>query len=164
MFIANVVLSVISPAVLPPRVAVHFGLGGTADSWAPGYVNTLFFIGINTFLFLCFYFTPRLAFRFSAEWINLPNKEYWLRTENKSRTIFMFSSFMWKFGTGLFLFLFFVQLLTIRANLSQPVKLDEELFLSGLIFFMVYSVYWCIKLYRNFRFPKEMGNARRPTE
>jgi uncharacterized membrane protein len=154
LFVANVVLGLVSLVLLPPRVAIHFGSGGTADSWAPSCVNTLFFIGMNAFVFLILYLTPRLVFRFPARWINLPNKDYWLRSENRARTVGMFSSLMWEFGSALFLFLLAVQLLTIQANLSQPVKLNERIFLPALILFILYSVYWCIKLLRAFRLPK----------
>ncbi|MGZ3494351.1 MAG: hypothetical protein ACXWM6_06635, partial [Thermodesulfobacteriota bacterium] len=59
---------------------------------------------------------------------------------------------------------FAVQLLTIQANLSQPVKLDEKLFLSALLLFILFTVYWCIKLLRGFRLPSEVENAKGPIE
>ena len=164
VFIANVVLSLVSLVLLPSRVAIHFGLGGMADNWVPSYVSTLFFIGTNTFLFFSLYFTPRLVFMFPTKWINLPNKDYWLRMENKDRTVAMFSSLMWEFGMGLFLFLFVVELLAIEANLSQPVRLNEKLLFSALILFLFYAVYWCIKLFRAFRLPREMESANKPIE
>ena len=97
-FIANVVLSLVSLTLLPPRVAIHFGSGGIANNWASTYFNALFFIGVNAFLFISLYFTPRTVFRFPVRWINLPNKDYWLRSGNKARTVEMFSSFMYEFG------------------------------------------------------------------
>jgi hypothetical protein len=145
-------------------VAIHFGLGGLANNWAPSYVNTLFFIGTNIFLFVSLYFTPRLVFMFPGKWINLPNKGYWLRVENKARTVAMFSSLMWEFGIALFLFLFVVEMLAIKANLSQPVKLNEKLLFSALILFLLYTAYWCIKLFRSFRLPREMEGANKPIE
>ncbi len=160
-FIANVVLSLLSLTLLPSRVAIHFGSGGMANNWASNYFNALFFIGMNAFLFLVLYFTPRLVFKFPARWINLPNKDYWLRPENKARTTDMFSSFMYEFGAAFFLFFFVAQLLTIRANLSQPVRLDERLFLFALVLFLLYTVYWCIKLFKAFRLPRETGDAQR---
>ena len=164
VFIANMVLSLISLVILPARVAIHFGAGGMANGWAPNCINTLFFIGTNTFLFLCVYFTPRLVFMFPAKWINLPNKEYWLWSDNKTRTMSKFSSFMWEFGIALFLFLFVVELLAIEANLSQPVRLNEKLFLSALTLFLLYTAYWCIRLFRAFRLPKEVGSPSKPIE
>jgi uncharacterized membrane protein len=164
VFIANVVLSLVSLILLPSFVAIHFGLGGMVNNWAPSYVNALFFIGTNIFLFFIFYFTPRLVFLFPPKWINLPNKDHWLRVENKARTMAIFSSLMWEFGTGLFLFLFVVELLAIEANLSQPVRLNEKLFLLALIFFLLYTLYWCIRLFRAFRLPREMENPNKPVE
>ena len=164
VFITNVLLSLVSLILLPSRVAIHFGLGGMGDNWVPSYVNTLFFIGTNMFLFVSFYFSPRLVFMFPTKWINLPNKDYWLRLENKARTVAMFSSLMWEFGIALFLFLFVVELLAIEANLSQPVRINEKLFFSALILFLLYTVYWCIKLFRSFRRPREMENAKKSIE
>ncbi len=153
VFIANLVLALISLAFLPSSVAIHFGRDGMADNWGPSYISALFFIGTNTLLFLCLYFTPRLVFKLPAKRINLPNKDYWLRPENKTRTLTVFSSLMREFGIALFLFFFVVELLTIQANLSQPVKLNEKLFLSALVLFVLYAGYWCIKLFRAFRLP-----------
>ncbi len=164
VFIANVVLSLISLLLLPSRVAIHFGLGGMGDNWVPSYVNTLFFIGTNMFLFFSLYFTPRLVFMFPTKWINLPNKDYWLRLENKVHTVAIFSSLMWEFSIALFLFFFVVELLAIEANLSQPVRINEKLLFSALILFLLYTVYWCIKLFRSFRLPREMESANKPIE
>jgi uncharacterized membrane protein len=164
VFIANVVLSLVSLVLLPSRVAIHFGIGGMANNWAPSYISTLFFIGTNTFLFFSIYFTPRLVFMFPSKWINLPNKDYWLRLENKACTVAMFSSLMWEFGIGLFLFLFVAELLTIEANLSQPVRLNEKILFSTLILFLVYTVYWCIRLFWAFRLPREMESPNKPIE
>ncbi|MGZ3614494.1 MAG: DUF1648 domain-containing protein, partial [Syntrophales bacterium] len=43
VFVANVVLSLFSLVLLPSRVAIHFGVGGMANGWAPSCVNALFF-------------------------------------------------------------------------------------------------------------------------
>ena len=74
VFIANVVLSLISLILLPSRVAIHFGPGGMANNWVPSYINTLFFIGTNTFLFVSLDFTPRLVFMFPANGLISPIK------------------------------------------------------------------------------------------
>jgi len=57
-----------------------------------------------------------------------------------------------------------VELLAIEANLSQPVRINEKLFFSALILFLLYTVYWCIKLFRSFRRPREMENAKKSIE
>ncbi len=155
VFIANVILSLVSLLLLPSRVAVHFGIGGAADNWASSYFNTFFFIGINTFLFILLCYTPQLVFGLPTKWINLPNKDYWLRPENRPRTAERVSSFMYQFGSALFLFLFAVQLLAIQANLSQTVKFNEKLFLTALVLFVLYTAHWCIRFFKAFRLPEE---------
>jgi len=153
-FIANVALSMMSLVVLPSRVAIHFGVGGMANNWAPSYVNALLFIGVHVTLFCMMYFSPPFIFAFPRKWMNLPNKDYWLTEENKPRAKAMIGSLMWEFGAALFSFLFVVELLAIKANLEDPVRLNEAVFLGALFLFLLYTVYWCIRLFRAFRVPK----------
>jgi hypothetical protein len=153
-------LSIVSFLILPPRVAIHFGVNGMAGGWGPNYSNALIFLVTNVFFFFTIWLSPRLIFMLSPKWINLPNKGYWLRAENKAQTNAKLSSLMWEFGTAFFLFFFIAELLVIQANLSQPVKLDQKLFLSALIVFLIYSVYWCIRLYRDFRLPRETSGSK----
>ena len=66
---------------------------------------------------------PRMLPR---RWISLPNRDYWLRLEHRSQAVEKLGRHIWRFGTALFLFMFFAGLLTLRANLSDPVRLDER--------------------------------------
>ena len=158
-FLANVALALVSLAVLPPRVAIHFGRGGLANGWASNWVNALIFLGTDALLFCSLYFSPRLVFVFPKRWINLPNRDYWLTDENTPRVRSMISSLMWEFGVAVFLFLFVAGLLTIEANLSNPVRLNEKLFFAAFILFMAYTVFWCVRFFRAFRIPAETGDG-----
>jgi hypothetical protein len=60
---------------------------------------------------------------------------------------------MCQFGTAIFLFLFVVQILTIQANLSVPVRLNERLLFTFLALFLGYTIVWCVVLFRSFRLP-----------
>lgn len=55
-----------------------------------------------------------------------------------------------------------VGLLVIQSNLSNPVRLNEKLLLFALILFLLYTVYWVVKLFRAFRGPNETGKADQP--
>jgi hypothetical protein len=57
----------------------------------------------------------------------------------------------YQFGAAIFLFLLLTGLLTIHANLCDPVRLDERLFLPVLVLFLGYTVVWCIVFFRRFR-------------
>ena len=55
LFLLNVTVIVVTTALLPERVAIHFGLGGEPDSWAPRSVNAGLFLAFNVLLFALFY-------------------------------------------------------------------------------------------------------------
>ncbi|MGE5155528.1 MAG: DUF1648 domain-containing protein [Bdellovibrio bacteriovorus] len=152
-FLANVALSLLSLAVLPARVAIHFGPGGAADGWASGSASTAIMLGVQILLFLSLYLSPRLLARVPARWINLPNRDYWLAPQRRTQALSRLSDHLWRYGTALFLFLLVAGLLTLQANLSDPVRLDERLFLGALLVFLVYTAWWIGTLLRAFRAP-----------
>ena len=152
-YVANVILALVSLAILPERVAIHFGWGGIPDNWGPNTVNTLFLIGLQTVLFLALYFSPRMAVIIPAKFVNLPHKEFWLAPENRDRFQAKFSAFVHRFGAALFAFLFAVGLLSIQANLSQPVRLQERPLFVLLALFLAYTLAWVIVFFRGFRLP-----------
>lgn len=158
IFILTILFNTLSYIMLPDEVAIHFGRGGRGDSRAAKEVNCLLFLGIDFLLFLLFWYSPALIMKTPAKWVNLPNKSYWLAGENKPLTRQKMESLMSEFGIAFFIFFFFISILTLDANLSDPVKLNESLLLTFLVIFLIYTVYWCIKLYRSFRVPKKSSD------
>jgi hypothetical protein len=98
--------------------------------------------------------TGRLTQSIPARRLSLPNKDYWLKPENRGELNARFSALMDEFGLLLFLFLFIVGLLTLEANLSDPVRLNEPLFLACFAGFMLYVPYWLVKVFRRLRVPR----------
>jgi uncharacterized membrane protein len=154
-FLANLILALVSLVILPDQVAIHFGPGGTPDGWATNLASTLIMLGIHILVFCSLYFSPRLFTAVPSKWISLPNRDYWLRPEHRSEATARFSHHIWQFGSALFLFMFFAGLLTLKANLSDPVRLNERLFLIALVIFLAYTVYWTVALLRAFRVPED---------
>lgn len=66
---------------------------------------------------------------------------------------------MARFGSAFFLFFFCTGMLTIEANLSQPVRLNEKVFVPILIMFLGYTALWTIGLFRAFRAPEGGGST-----
>jgi len=153
-FIANVALIIVSLVILPSKMAIHFGPGGMPDSWASKEVNALIFLGINVVLFICLYLSPLFTEIFPRRLISLPHKDYWLKEENKPELNLKMASLSHEFGAFLFIFLFFINLLVLRANLSDPVRLNERHFFPLLIVFFLYVIYWAVKCFLVFRPPK----------
>ena len=156
-FIANLVLTVVVLIVGPETMAVHFGGGGEPNGWASAKVNALVMTGVDGLLFAIFFYVPFLMRITPDRWVNLPNKDYWLRDGNRARAISMLCDEMYKLGVIMFAFMFIVGLLVLQANLSDPVLLREDLFWPPFIFIMVYTLYWTVSIYRIFRVPKEEG-------
>jgi uncharacterized membrane protein len=153
-FLANVLLSLASLVILPDPVAIHFGIGGAPDGWASREMSALLMTGMHVILFLSLYLSPRLLTSVPSKWVSLPNRDYWLAPERRAQAVERFSRWMWQYGTGLFLFMFYVGLLTMRANLSDPVRLDERSMMIGLVVFLAYTGFWTVALLRSFRVPK----------
>jgi len=154
-FIANVALTLVSLAVLPDRVAIHFGADGTADGWASKDANALTMTVLHVLLFCIFYFSPRLMLLFPAKWINLPNKSYWLQPAVLPRTKAKISSLMWQFGTAMFLFFLMIGILSLQANLAPAARLDLGVFLPALGVLLLYTAAWTFMFLRVFRLPTE---------
>lgn len=158
-FAANVILGIYSFFALPSRVATHFGSGGVPDGWASVGVHTFLVLGIETVLFLALAFSPGLMLKTPPEWINIPHRKYWLKPENRERMRTAVSKLMWRFGTALYIFLFVLGLLSLEANLSDPVRLDEKPLFWALGIFGAYIIFWCISLARTFRIPDDRGRT-----
>ena len=154
-FAANLLLIAVSYASSPERVAIHFGSGGNPDNWAPSHINALLMAGVHTLVFVSLFFSTKLTRIFPRKYVNIPNKSCWMRDENWSRAESILTKEMYIFGTAIFVFMFIVGLLALQANLSTPVKFQEDLFWWPFGLFMIFTVYWTIRLRRRFKIPKE---------
>ena len=161
-FLANIALGLISLVVLPAEVAIHFGLGGEADGWASRETNALLFMGIAVPLFLALLYGPLLTMKINPRYMNIPNKDYWLREENRPVFAQKLRSLTWEFGASIFVFLGFIQVLTIHANLLDPVRINETVLFVALGLLMAYSAWWCFRFYRDFRIPKSEESFPNP--
>lgn len=160
MFIANMALTFASLFVLPESVAIHFGPGGKADNWTSCYFNALFMMAVQVTLFCAIYFNRRLVLLFPRKMINLPNREYWLCPANFDRAMDKLQRFLWNIGSALFLLLLIMGLLSLKANLSNPVRLDERILFAALGAFLVFILGWLTAFFRAFRVPAENSGKR----
>lgn len=151
LFIINVAVTVISLAVLPQHMAIHVGIDGLPDGWAPNYVNAILMTSVHLLIFFSIYFSPRLTFLLPAKWINLPNKEYWLMPVNRPRALEILRALLWRFGIAIFLFFLVISLLSIQANMARPVRLNEMVLFTALGVLVIYTVCWIFFFYRAFQ-------------
>jgi len=163
LFLANVILTLISLLILPSEVAIHFVRNGIPDSWAPRETNAIIFLVIQLPLFILFYSASILPLKIPPKLLSLPNKNYWLKEENISRIKPKLTSLMLEFGCALFCFLLGTGLLTLEANLADPVRLNETLFFPLFIAFMLYTGYWCVKFAMAFKIPEDTKGTKQET-
>jgi len=156
-FAANIVLMVVGLAILPAQVAIQFGPGGAPVAWAGKLAYTIVFLAIEVLLFLLLLFAPGLNTRLPAWMVNLPNKAYWLREENRPALKAKLGRVTAQIGTALYAFLFCAGLLAIEANLARPVRLLKGPFFVALGLFLGYTALWSIALFWSFRVPDDGG-------
>jgi uncharacterized membrane protein len=153
VFVANLVLMVVSLAILPDRVAIHFGGGGHPDSWATKEFNAAIFLVLEVPFFLLFFYSSRLTLGFPRKLLNVPNKEYWLQEGNLALFQQKFGRFMAEFGVAIFVFFFCISTLAIQANLSEPVQLNETWFMTVFTTYILYTLWWLVRLVQGLRVP-----------
>jgi hypothetical protein len=148
LFLANFFLSLLSCYLLPGEMAVHFGRGGRPDGWAPCWINLLLLLGLELPLFALFYFFAPLARRLPPRWLRLPGLRGAAPGPAQLQVV---NGYMEEYGAALFAFLLAAGLLTLAANLSEPVGLNQALFLAALSFFLLYTLLWTVRLVRALR-------------
>ncbi|MGD2074245.1 MAG: DUF1648 domain-containing protein [Gammaproteobacteria bacterium] len=150
-FVANLVLLLISLRILPEVVAVHFSGAGWPDAWTSKGFNALLVLLIETALLVMVLSVPRLSLGLGAKWAGQGRSGCCANREACVELKKRFARLMHEFGLVLFVLLFFVGLLTLAANLSDPVRLNEPLLLAGLAVYLLYVCYWVVKLVRHLR-------------
>lgn len=154
-YLANIILAIASLFILPDPTATHFAFGGLPDNWGPPSVSAMIFVVISTLFFAITIFVPFMINRIPIQYVNMPNKGYWQTMENKPEAVKKIKRFMVEFGVASLAFILCINLQTIKANLSVPVMLREKSFFTVLVAFMLYMIYWCVKLFMAFRVPKD---------
>jgi len=104
-------------------------------------------------LLVSFAGAPTLLRRISPEWINLPNREYWLAPERRARSIAILGEEMLSFGNATIGLIICAIQLAIQANLSESTRLANPAMWVLLAVYFLYAIFWTIRLYR--KFPKK---------
>jgi uncharacterized membrane protein len=154
VFLITVLFNLFSWFILPDNTAIHFSRGGVPDNWASKDAHVIIFTGIMVVLYAGFVLSPNLLSGLPAKYINLPNREYWLRDENRPEAESRMRELMLTFGIATGLFMLSVSAMSVAANLSEPVRLSEGIFLVIFISYIAYTVMWLVRLLTAFRIPE----------
>jgi uncharacterized membrane protein len=154
LFLLVVLMHIMNWQALPEKVAVHFGSGGYPNGWADKDSYSLMLLAMYLLFFLMFHFSSALIFKVPARWVNLPNKDYWLRPENKPLAQMKVEKAMYEMGMVVFLFFGYLGYLSTQANMNPPARLDESEFFLALTVFVILMILWIMRLCSGFRIPR----------
>jgi len=147
-------------AVSPEQMAAHFNALGEPDR----FTSRLEFFGfqirtlaVATGLGLLVQVLMKIL---PLEWINLPNRSYWLAAEHRDATLDRLSSFAaMLFGIILLVILAGFEL-AVSANLHQPVIFQAQVMVPIIVGFIIVSLVMLFWLARSFQILQEKDQAR----
>jgi uncharacterized membrane protein len=125
---------------LPARMASHFGISGAPNGWQSKqafFTVTGFAVALTFFVS---FLLPIFLRTLPSSAINLPNKEYWLATEQRPGTFQFISAQMGWFGCSVLFLLLYAISQAIRVNLVPGMQFAARgmwFMLTGFLFFVI---------------------------
>jgi hypothetical protein len=155
VFLLMLLFNLFSWFILPDNVAIHFGRGGAPDSWMSKWAHILMFTVLTGVIYGSFALSPRILRGVPKKYINLPNRDFWLLDENLPEATRRLSGLMYSFGIATGLLMLSALALTVAANLSATVRLNEGIFFFFSAGYLVYTFWWLVRIFTAFRIPKD---------
>jgi len=137
----------------PDVMASHFNVQGDPDNFVPKLQFFSFQVQTVLVVFVVSLVVQVLTMIISAQWINVPHREYWLSPERRQDTLDRIGAF----GAALFaIILLVIQAafeLSVSANLQTPVVFAAQLIVPMIVGFLVLSFMLLFWFIRSFRLP-----------
>ncbi len=135
---------------LPDHVAASFGADGTPNGFDAKTEFLAWYAASLVLIAGLFLALPALLRRIPPRFVNMPHAEHWLAPERRDRTLAELGEALGWFGVCTTLFVAWAFHLSILANLREPVRLAAGPFWGGLGLYMVYTLWWVVRLLRRF--------------
>ncbi len=142
-------------AQLPDVMASHFNARGLPNGWQTKSAFFSVLIGISVLAAVIGFGIPRLITLLPPEYINLPNKRYWLAPERRAETMGFLSGYFAWFGCALFAVILFTINFAIQANLHPGRLPDASPMWYILAGFMVFAILGTARLFKRFGPPPQ---------
>lgn len=138
---------------LPEVMASHFDAHGIPNGWQSKSAFFGTFIMVGALAVVLGFGLPRIITRIPAQFINLPNKQYWLSPEHVAETQeFLVTFFAW-FGCALFVVLITAFEYALQSNLHPENRPDVARLWITLVGFLAFVVVWTIRMMAKFLRP-----------
>ena len=146
---------------LPGVVASHFNGRGAANGWQSKSAFFGVFVGVSVLAVVMGFAIPQIIAVIPAQWINLPNKRYWLAPEHRAETMeFLNGYFAW-FACGLYLVLILTFDYAVQQNLHPEDPPDAARMWYALAGLLVFTTVWTIRMLAKFLRPPADNFARK---
>lgn len=126
--------------LLPDQVASHFDVSGKANGWSQ---KSSFIMSMGGVIMMISVFLPGITILLEKipQYINLPNKEYWLAEERRETTIHLLSSYILSIGnTSVALLVLTVQLI-FQSNIDKTANLGYAyLYIVCFFLLIIFSI------------------------
>ena len=131
------VLQLVTYHLLPDRVASHFGITMAANCFVAKaqYFKSLLsvFITMNAVFIAMIALFPRTP----SDLINTPNRQFWMRPENRQLFDKIFLARLYGLLTAINLIFTVLSYYVFKANMSTPVVLSSHFHVVMIAFFIV---------------------------
>jgi uncharacterized membrane protein len=135
---------------LPAVVASHFDVHGNANGWQNKQAFFSVFVGVTTLAAILVFVLPALMALVPRQFVNLPNKDYWLSPERlEASHRFLSTWFAW-YGCAVYGVIFIAFDYAVKSNLGPAERPDQTSLWYGLGVFGVFTIVWTIRLMRRF--------------
>jgi len=138
---------------LPTQVASHFGRAEEPNAWTPRDTYVAIMVCTATLLPLLIVTLITWLPRILPGAVNLPNRDYWLASERRERSLATLTDFGWALGCLLTLFIVGVHGIVVAANTSVPTQLPDRPFQGLIAGFIAAMCIWTVALCLRFRRP-----------
>ena len=142
-------------AQLPDVMASHFDARGVANGWQTKSAFFTFLIGVSVLAAVVGFGIPRLIMFLPPQYINLPNKGYWLAPKRRAETMdFLNGYFAW-FGCALFAVILLTINFALQANLRPDRRPDATPMLIVLAGFLAFAIFGTVRVFKRFGPPSD---------
>ena len=153
LYILSVFQTIYYYLILQNIIPFHYNVFGIADSWGTKHYFSLIVFIVFTFIFSLFLLISNTLHRIPDNFINLPNKDFWLSIENKDSTIEYIKNKLLEFGCVFLLFNIIIFEIIYQSDMLYLNKLlINPLYI--VIILMIYTIIFCITLFKHFKIIK----------
>jgi hypothetical protein len=138
----------------PERVASHFGSDDDPDGWITRNSYLLFILSFLLVYPVLIGFLIGFLPRVRPDWVNFPNRDYWLAPERRKESLEFLSAQGYWFGCLLLVLVAGIHWAILVANRSDPPALPLGIFVPFVAGFIAGFIVWLVVIFRRFRKPK----------